>query len=116
MSEQTVWHLLRVARCGLWIVAAAWIVSPIAHAQSANRLDATSLTGYFNVIWGDPAPESIALIPLHEYVITDHEGQSTRLDIDEGALRGAGGTTALNGTVVTVTGVFSGSITITSGT
>ena len=62
------------------------------------------------MVWGDPAPESIEFIPLHEYVITDSNGQSTRLDIDEGALRGAGGTTALNGTVVTVTGRFSGSM------
>lgn len=72
---------MRAARCSLWIVAAAWILSPIASAQSVNRLDATSLTGYFTMAWGDPAPESIALFPLHEYVITDSEGQSTRLDI-----------------------------------
>ena len=62
-----------------------------------------TVTGWFNVVWGDPPPES-GLPPRMFYSITDDQGQQIELIIDEALIHDSGGHRLLMGNRITITG------------
>ena len=73
----------------------------VAEAQTSSG-DQT-LSGVLNVRWVDPKPES-DVEPGVEYVLTDDQGQKTKLDLDEEISEPAGGALALDRKRVRVEG------------
>lgn len=63
-----------------------------------------TLIGWFNVVWGDPLPES-RLPPRIEYSVTDDNGKHTVLLIDEKLINQAGGIRLLSRSRVKVIGI-----------
>ena len=87
-------------------VAGTAVVSPLPPAAkittTARAEPATSLTGWFTIIWGDGQPGSKQTSEI--YNLTDDQGKRTQLLIDEQTLRSVGGPLAINGQRVTVVG------------
>lgn len=89
-------------RIGLLIGFAFAVLTWATNSASAqpNEQSAT-LTGRFQIMWGDPAPGS-GLSPTTTYYLTDDRGVMTLLALNENVLRAAGGALALNGQRVTI--------------
>ena len=64
-----------------------------------------SLSGWFTIIWGDPHPDSDGE-PLTLYMLTDDNGHTLQLSVDEELLQSQEGALALNGHRAQVTGMW----------
>lgn len=61
------------------------------------------MTGWFSIVWGDPAPGS-NLPPTSQYFLTDDQGVMTELLLDESVVQDAGGVVSLQRQRVTIVG------------
>ena len=78
-------------------------VSLCVAAFSAPSISADTITGTFQVVWGDPVPLEGG-VPQYRYFLTTEDGQTWNLLADETTLRAAGGVLAFNRQRVVVTG------------
>ena len=69
--------------------------------QAGQRV---SLSGWLTVIWGDGKPGSNVAVEI--YMLTDDQGKSTQLSLDEKLLQSLGGILSLNGRRVIAEGEF----------
>lgn len=90
----------------LWrfVLATALILVSIPILASAGvHAQTNTSTGWFSIIWGDPAPGS-NLPPTIQYFLTDDQGVTTELLLDEDVARSAGGVLSLQRQRVRVVG------------
>lgn len=74
---------------------------PIIRAQQPPAQ--TTLTGVLTAVWGDPRANSQANAPRLELHLTDAQGTTRTLHVDDAVLQAAGGLQALDGQQVLVT-------------
>ena len=92
----------RIAALGLaamigWLLpTAAWDSEPASNSE-------VSLSGWFNVVWGDPPPGSDEP-PIIEYSLTDNESHRTVLLFDEPLIQKLGGVRRFIGKRVKIVG------------
>ncbi len=88
----------KILLSGVIFITLLFPIIPV-HARS------NEITGWFSVIWGDGAPGSNTS-PTSVLLLTDDNGQSTRIQLDETELEAAGGILTFNRRRVAIKGTW----------